>query len=207
MESESDPTESQPKPPLPRAEPPSRIQLEEDGSTTRVSWAWFTGDTGLAWLFCLLFNGFWGYWYSQVLSEEDVPWLTAVGGLLFAGPCLAMAYWLLLRTFNRTYIEVSRNLLTLRHGPLPWRRTRALPGRSLRQLYVEKVVSAFVDSSDNHIVTYNLMALDREGRQVTLVTGVEDKEEALYLEQLLEGRLGIEDAPVDGEVATRARVA
>jgi len=118
-----------------------------------------------------------------------------------------MAYWMLLRTFNRTDVEVRRGLLTIAHRPLPWRGNKSLPGDSLAQLYVEKVVSAFVDSSDEHIVTYNLMALDHEGHKVTLLTGVEDAQEALYLEQLLERWLCIRDVPVDGEVATRSRVA
>ena len=55
--------------------------------------------------------------------------------------------------------------------------------------------------------TYNLFALDRKGRKVKLITGLMEKDQVLYLEQALERRLGIEDAPVDGGLATRTSAA
>lgn len=206
MSIESDLMEVLAQYPDPGAEPPARFQVEDDGTTARISWRWFTGHVVLPWLFCLVFNGFMGYWYSQVLSEQEIPWGAAVVGLLPGGICLALAYWLALRTFNSTYVEVSRDLLTVRHGPLPWRGNLSLPGRSLSQLYVEKVVSDFVNSSHEHIVTYNLMALDREGRKLTVLRRLEAAEEVLYLERLLERRLGIEDRPLAAEVASLARL-
>jgi hypothetical protein len=47
--------------------------------------------------------------------------------------------------------------------------------------------------------TYSLIALTATGTKVELFTRLEDAQQALYLEQALETRLGIVDRPVDVE--------
>jgi hypothetical protein len=99
---------------------------------------------------------------------------------------------------------VSRNSLSIRHGPLPWTGNRQMSGRELTQLYG---VENSRTSKGSTTYTYDLLALDREGRTIKLISGLTDKDQVLYLEQTLERRLGIEDAPVDGEVAKRTSAA
>jgi len=74
----------------------------------------------------------------------------------------------------------------------------------LTQLYGEETAKT---NKGNTTYTYNLFALDREGRKVKLLSNLTDKDQVLYLEQSLERRLGIEDAPVDGEIAVRTPAA
>jgi hypothetical protein len=54
--------------------------------------------------------------------------------------------------------------------------------------------------------SYSLLGIDQQGRKVKLLSGIEDKDQVLYLEQALERRLGIEDSPVAGELASRVSV-
>jgi hypothetical protein len=105
---------------------------------------------------------------------------------------------------NRTTIEVSRNQLTIRHGPLPGPGNRDVLGRQFTQLYGEEIVKTNKGSKS---YTYDLIALDREGRKIKLLSDLTERDQVLYLEQTLERRLGIEDEPVDGEVATRTSAA
>jgi hypothetical protein len=128
--------------------------------------------------------------------------------LVFALPHLGVGLWLLYFSLagllNRTTVEVSRERLTIRHGPLPWpgERDLDLPGHSLKQLYCEawrRKQFLFQRAA----TVYDLSALDTSGHRVELLSGIENRNQVFYLELALEKQLGIEDALVEGEAATR----
>lgn len=188
-----------PRPALPR-----QFEVEEAGETTRISWRWFRpvhvhmGAVSLVW--------------NAILAGVCVKVLTSPGTspleLIFLLPHLGAGLWLLYFTLagalNRTTITVDREQLTLLHGPLPWPGTpdRQLPGPSLSQLYCtawRRKQFLFQPAG----TVYELSALDASGHPVELVSGLEEHNQVLFLELALERQLGIEDAPVEGELATR----
>lgn len=194
---------SRPKLVRAKAAIPARFQVEEQATSTHISWRWF-GATHLAMLaFCVFWDGFLFFWYGSLLSAKNPPLIALLFPLLHVGAGVFLTYSTLAGLLNRTDIDVNRTELTLRHGPLPWPGNRTIPGRSLAQLYVEEVVKT---RKGGQSVAYHLVAVDREGRKVKLLTNLDEKDQALFLEQMLERRLGIEDAPVDGEVAVRTQV-
>ncbi len=182
---------------------PTRFHLEDDGAATRISWRWFRASHLALAALCIVWDGFLFVWYNIALSRGE--WLMVLFPVLHVLAGLGLTYSTLAGFLNSTRIEVRRDQLTIRHGPLPWRGNRTLPGRSLTQLYGEEVIQRSEGQRTGTV--YNLVALDKEGRKVKLLTGLEQKELVLYLEQALERRLGIEDAPVEGEVAIRTHVA
>lgn len=190
------PPRTPPRPPVPL---PARFKFEDDGTRTRIAWRWFSPAVVVLVLFCLYWNGvaIAAYLYSPTLFWED-PLLR----LIQVGLGAWLAYQTLVFLLNRTSIEVSRERLAIRHGPLPWKRNVTLTPSELQQLYVVEVRRGSRNSP-----TYSLYALDRNDRQVELLSKVLKKEHVLYLEQALERRLGIEDRPVEGEVAVPARSA
>jgi hypothetical protein len=184
---------------------PTRFQVEEDGQSTRISWRWFSWKYLFLAFFCVFWDGFILVWYSLVFFAKSA---TPVTLAMFLFPLLHVAlgvyftYMTLAGFLNSTRLSVSRDALTIHHGPLPWPGSRTLSGRELSQLYGQEI--PVKDKSGRRKDTlYSLFALDRTGRKVQLLTGLEEKDQVLYLEQALERRLGIEDSPVDGEVATR----
>jgi sporulation protein YlmC with PRC-barrel domain len=181
---------------------PRRFQLEDDGTATRISWRWFRPSHLALAGFCVVWDGFLLVWYTIALSRSE--WLMVVFPVLHVLAGLGLTYSTLAGFLNRTHIEVRRDELTIRHGPLPWRGNQTLSRRSLTQLYGEEIIQRSKGQRTGTV--YNLMALDREGRKVKLLTDLAEKEQVLYLEQALERRLGIEDAPVEGEVAVRTQV-
>ena len=193
----------------PKAALPSRFQVEEDGMSTRITWRWFNPLIHLFLaFFCVAWDGFLFMWYGIALGADTGDSPVSIIMVLFPIAHVAvgvgLTYFTLAGFVNRTRIEVSRNQLTIRHGPLPWKGNQDLPGRQLTQLYGEEVISR---GKNGVTITYELIALDRENRKVKLLSGLTEKDQALYLEQTLERRLGIEDAPVAGEVASRTSAA
>lgn len=189
----------------PKVALPSKFKVEEDGLTTRLSWRWFNPATHLFLaFFCIAWDSFLVMWYGIAFTAEDAPLIMIIFPIAHVAVGVGLTYSTLTGFVNRTRVEVSRNQLTIRHGPLPWRGNMDLPGRQLTQLYGEEVTRT---SKGNTSYTYDLLALDREGKKVKLLSGLTDKDQVLYLEQTLERRLGIEDAPVEGELASRTSAA
>ncbi|XXF80858.1 hypothetical protein P2318_14185 [Myxococcaceae bacterium GXIMD 01537] len=181
---------------------PDRFGIEDDGTTTRISWRWFKRQTLFLAAFCVLWVGFLFVWYTNILSRPNPPLTHVIGPIIHVAIGVALTYKVLTDFINSTVVEVNRSRLSIRHGPLPWSGNQSLAGGTLTQLYGEEVLGT-ENKRGERTITYSLVAMDRRGRKVKLVTGLEDKDQVLYLEQALERRLGIEDKPVDGEVATR----
>ncbi|KFE66693.1 hypothetical protein [Hyalangium minutum] len=182
---------------------PKRFRVEDSDGMTRIRWRWFTPSHLFMLVFCIFWNGFLVVWYG-ISFTVGAPLIMKLFPLLHVAVGLGLSYSTLTGLVNRTVIEVSRNQLTIRHGPLPWRGNRSEPGRQFTQLYGEEI---FRTNKGHTTFTYDLIALDREGRKVKLLSGLTEKDQVLYLEQTLERRLGIEDAPVDGEIAARTPAA
>lgn len=193
------------KPKLVRAKAPlpTRFHIEDGDGTTHITWRWFTPTHLFMLLFCIVWDGFLVVWYGIALTA-NAPLVMSLFPLIHVAVGVGLTYSTLTGLLNRTTIEVSRNRLTIRHGPLPWVGNRSVGGREFTQLYGEETSKTNKGSTT---YSYNLLALDREGRKVKLLGGLTEKDQVLYLEQTLERRLGIEDAPVDGEIAARTPAA
>lgn len=177
---------------------PKRFRVEDQDGMTRIRWRWFTPSHLFLLVFCILWNGFLATWYG-ISFAVDAPLIMKLFPIIHVAVGVGLSYYTLTGFVNRTVIEVSRSQLTIHHGPLPWRGNMSEPGRQFTQLYGEENSRT---NKGHTTFTYDLIALDREGRKVKLLSGLTEKDQVLYLEQTLERRLGIEDAPVDGEIAT-----
>ncbi len=124
---------------------------------------------------------------------EARPLLMAISaGSLYAG----LAFLL-----NRSEVLVRRSLLRIRHGPLPFLWSRRLTRDVIDQLYCKESRREWKDEEDHeHLtVSFSLVAALRSGRRVTLLSGLESADQALWLERAFEQMLAIEDQPVAGE--------
>ncbi len=174
-------------PPAPRAKVslPSRFSVEERPGSLLLSWKVPAAPSvgGLV---------FWlgvGVWVA-VRANWD-PALLIVFGLV----ALGLAYVLVANLINVTRAEATAGGLRISHGPLPvpWRRRRTLGVAEIDQL-------ACCSTSLRSGTYYDLCVLRRDGSSTTLVSGLSEPQQALYLEQQFERRLKIIDRPVPGEL-------
>ncbi len=194
------------KPKLARAKAPmpSRFRVDDDGERARISWRWFKTSHLVMLFFSIGWDSFFVFLYYSVLSEADISLAVIFFSLGHVAVGLALTYASLGNLMNRTTVEVSRDHLRIRHGPLPWVGNLDAVGRKYTQLYgVEKTSGG----EDNKTLVYDLKAMERSGKTVTLITELSHRDQVVYLEQTLERCLGIEDAPIEGEVATRINTA
>jgi hypothetical protein len=160
---------------------------------------WFSAKTVFLLFFCIFWDGFLVMWYSLATRGHGTPIFAFLFPLLHVGAGAYLTWQALCGLINRTRIEVHLRELRIKHGPLPWPGNRRLPVSSLKQLFSEERVSR---SGNRNSTTrrYHLNAVLRDGRKVTLLDNLDEADQALYLEQEIERRLGIVDAPVAGEL-------
>lgn len=174
--------------------PENFVVTDEPGEFT-VQWRWFTPVAILLTFFCLGWDGFMIGWFTMAFSSG--LWPMALFGTLHGAVGVGLTYFTLCSYVNRTRITVARGTLSITHGPLPWRGPGTLDASSIAQLYCVEQVSR---GRNTNTVTYELHALFTDGRRRKLLGTLATKERAFWLERVLESRLAITDAPVEGEL-------
>lgn len=180
-------------PPRPLPARPRGVRLEQEERRTRVTWRHLGArHVGLILLGVICEAA--GFALSHGLLGRSRPglgfFLDVLGLLLLSGA---------LSGLRRTRIEATDERLTVQHTRFGWTREgQSLERQEIVQLY-GKAVRGFWGWGR----TYWLCALTRRGQRVILASGFTHPRVVLYLERLLEERLGILDGLVKGELAER----
>jgi hypothetical protein len=177
--------------PVPR---PERFRIATTGGLD-VSWHWFSPKYLFLALFCVAWDSFLVFWYGTVLFTGG-PWIAVVFPVVHVAVGVGLTYSVLAHFLNRTRVSVDGDVLRVRHAPLPWAGARAIPVHDVAQIYCEHRQPSTSRSGR----TFAVSAVLRSGDKVTLLKGLEDANDALYLEQAIEDFLRIDDAPVGGEL-------
>lgn len=180
------------RPPVPI---PDRFEITDRPEGLSISYRWFNLTFIFMAVFAVFWNGFMLVWHATSLASGAM--FMSAFGLLHTAVGVGIGYYALAGFLNRTTITAERDVLHVRHSPLPWVGATDLWVRDLDQLYAKQVISK---NSDGTSMSYELHAILKNGRQRKLVSGLSEAEQALYLEQQLERRLGIADRPVFGEL-------
>ncbi len=174
---------------------PRGIQVEAFGSEMTIRRRWFGAAAIFLIFFAILWNGFMIVWHTISLSSG--AWFMSVFGLIHTGVGVFVGYTALAMIFNTTIIRIGRGALSVRHGPLPWPGNLTLDTQDIEQLYCKEKVS---NNKNGTSYTYEVhMMTHRSGRK-KLVSGLQDADQALFIEQQIENHLEIKDRPVGGEL-------
>lgn len=147
-------------------------------------------------LFAIAWNAFLVSWYGAAVSGNG-PWIMFVFPIVHVAVGLSMGYGAITGIFNRTTIAVSGDTLRVRHGPLPWLGNREIPVDQVEQLYCAQNEHR---NKNGVTFSYDVKAVFKDGKSLPLVARLPEMEQALYVEQTIEGALGIVDVAVPGEI-------
>jgi len=180
----------------PAVEMPKRFSVALEGADLVITHRWFSAIFVFLLFFCLLWNGFLALWYFLAFMKGG-PLLMKLFPVLHVALGIGLAYFTLAGFVNRTVIRVGSGTLSIRHWPLPWPGNKVLSWTDVEQLFCEEKVSR---GRSGVSVAYQVSAVMRGGSRVKLVSGLPSPEQALFIEQRVEGALGIKDRPVLGEL-------
>jgi hypothetical protein len=161
-----------------------------------VRWRWFEWLKHIPMLLAaLVVSSASAAGFATVISGGAHSMMVLLSLIPVAGG-MAVLYGALSGILNHTVLSVHDGLLSLRHGPLPWRPRRDIPTDTIKQLYC---VELSRDRKRGSRAGYELRAKLADGRDLILLT-LPYSGQALYLEQRLEFHLGIIDVEVAGEI-------
>lgn len=157
---------------------------------------WFSPKYVFMAFFCVAWDSFLVFWYSHATSG---PWIVSVFPIAHVAVGIGLTYSTLAGFFNRTTIAVERGSLSIRHAPVPWMGNRTVATADLDQLFCQQKISGRTNNSGPS-VSYAVLARLKDRRILKLLSGLPEADQALFIEQAIETRLGIEDVAVLGEL-------
>lgn len=163
---------------------PEKMQLVQQGSHIEIVRRWFDPEF-LVFGMVGIFLGWvvFGYlsWIHIFNSlANDFP--SAVLPMVFASAAIWLMYYGAAGSINRTRISVSRDRISVRHGPLPWPGNRQLETTNIKQFYIQAKRGA-----KGRISRYEVFALSRSHEAIKLVNGPRlSSMQASYIQQELE---------------------
>lgn len=168
---------------------PSRFDVQKTETSLQVTWA--VGG---------IFHG-----VVLTLMAAGFAYAALSSGMFFLlGGSLGLLYLAVVRTVNKRRIRVDRSSLQVAQGPMPWPGARTIDASDIEQLFATehetRSESGEQDSKEIHISKhYRLSANTRSKGRVTILGGLRDPLQALWLEQEIEQVLGLSDRRVAGE--------
>jgi hypothetical protein len=176
---------------------PARVHVEARGSDLTIVRRWFSWGYIFLAFFCVVWNGFLATWYGIVFAT-DAPLLFKLFPVLHVAVGVGLLYVTIAGFVNRTTFRVERDHLTVRHGPVPWKGNLDISTTSLEQIFCTEQISR---GRNGTTIRYGVEAVLRDGRHLKLATGLDAREQAMFIEQTLEKHLGIQDRRVRSEMA------
>lgn len=184
-----------PSRPVGKVPRPERFTQQSTSFGGAISYRWF-GATGLFFLiFAVIWNSIVFTFISLAIAQGE--WGGVLFSLLHLAVGVGVGWYALASLLNTTTIEVQGGALRVRWGPIWWPGQRTIPTQQLSQLWVAERVQRGKNGTTR---TYEVMAVCTNGASTSVIKGLPKLEEALYIEQTLEGWLSIENQPVPGEV-------
>ncbi|MHB8873422.1 MAG: hypothetical protein ACYC8T_07015 [Myxococcaceae bacterium] len=173
---------------------PEGFELDEQHRAARLRWRWRSRKTVPQLLTSVAVGvGFAGYlaWSS---SPIELGCFQSFFVLVFG----LVLYQALCQLVNRSVLEVGGGRITVRHGPLPLRFSRSLDAAQVEQFFCDEEPRR---NSPRPSGLFRVRAaLKGAPRAVDLVGALPDPQQALFLEQVIERALRIEDRATAGEL-------
>lgn len=180
--------------PIPMPMPPG-IQVHSNARELRMVLRWFSPMYIFMAFFATMWLGFLALWYAATWGG---PVLVQVFPLLHVAVGIGLAYTAVAGFVNSTTVLVERGHVSVRHAPLPWTGSRELPAANVEQLYCQEHVTH--SRNGGSTVRYSVQAVSKDGRKIKLISGLTERDQALFIEQQVEGFLGITDRRVTSEM-------
>jgi len=178
---------------------PSGVIIEDDGLHRRIVYRWFRPAILFLAFFAVFWNGFLVVWFTGALNIPDdgfrivfllFPIVHVLVGVGLIYTCIACF-------LNRTWITVTDEHLSVRHGPVPWPGNKQLQVAEVRQIYCDETMHR---GKNSHSFTFNVHALMHDGTAVPILKSLHEKQLALFYEQQLEEWLKIKPEHVPGSI-------
>lgn len=174
---------------------PAKVHVDASGGGLTFTWSW--RDNGLILLipFAVALNGFLVMWYvmaaqagpEEARGPENWVWLLMVAfPLLHVVVGLGVGYVCLAKLSNHTRLTLLPNVLSVRHGPLPWKMPNPIAPRNIDAVFIMVDEACEPPSGAGGPPEYALYVRLQGGHRVKLLGRVGALERARFFLQQIE---------------------
>jgi len=176
---------------------PRGIQVEEVDGTMQIIRKWYSPIYIFLMLFTLSWNAFFIYYIFIYKTQEAgestfniMPYVNFVIGF-------GLLYYNITGLINKTTITLKHKKISVRNSPLPWPGNMEIKSEDVEQLFVKENIRR---TKSSVIILFNVFIITKKNKRVKLVKNLDDKDQALYIEAILEDKLHIQDRVIPDEV-------
>jgi hypothetical protein len=181
---------------------PEKIKIDKDFQHLHIVRKWFGFKFIFLTLFAIVWDGFLIFWYVTAFlsfAGGAGELLMLLFPLLHVALGIGLTYYVLTGYLNSTVIDVDFNSITVEHGPLPFWGNKQVVSKMIAQLYCKRD-DTLGNRGFYNANGYAVHAITVDRRNIKLLSGLDNSEQALFIEQEIESFLKIEDKPVKGEI-------
>ncbi|MBN1498566.1 MAG: hypothetical protein JW982_00285 [Spirochaetes bacterium] len=175
---------------------PGKISISHSEGYYIITRKWFGLKFIVLLFFTLFWDGFMIVWHFISISTGQ--YVMSAFGLIHTAAGLFITYLTVTGLINKTDIKIGRGKIIIRHRPLWWPGSREYSAAMFDQFFSTEKIS---HSKNGTTYTYELKGRTYDGSVIKIVGGLENSNQALFLEQKMENFLGITDSPVSGEIS------
>jgi hypothetical protein len=155
---------------------PEKIDVIHDGSTIIIRRKWLSWTVIPLLIFCIVWDSFLFFWYGQVLGGKDTPLFAILFPLGHVSVGIGLTYYVLAMFLNKTDITIAPYEVKVTTYPLPWGFGKWVK----REDIVAVRVKNSAQSNDSSI-TYGIRYTNRENRELSLIRGGLNDDQAEYI--------------------------
>ena len=182
------------------------LTISQDGTSLNIVKRWFNHYTIRKGVFSAIWLAFVGWmtwaWHTHFGARPFWPLDLDYFGLatliqsMLLGFGVVYAYRSAADWLNRTLVTVSRENLSIRHGPLPLRGNIIIAVSSIQHLHLkESILARRAGRGRPPVYTHEVHAVLIDGRSRKLVGGFDAPVQALQLKQAIEDYLALKPVP------------
>jgi hypothetical protein len=162
--------------------PPAHMELFRRGQDIEIVRRWLGWETGLQTVGAVILV--WAIFNIGLMRlSENILFF-----LIFAAGTVGFVYSSLAGWLNRTRILVSRDKITVRHGPIPWPGNQEVDASTVKRLYTEEKVTRSGRGGTRRSYEVHVYS---GGSDITLVGGLKTNLQAWFIATQIKKYLGI----------------
>src|ERR1051325_3353065 len=162
---------------------PEGLDLVPGGVNVIIRRRWFTHTVWFLVFFCSTWDSCLVFWYYMALTKGPhgvLNLMTIVFPVVHVAVGIGLTYFVICTFINKTDISFSRNQLRVSIDPLPWLGNVTLKPSDISSFSVRARLG-----SRNGSAAFDVMYVDINNRQKTLVKGLPTEEQAEYIRDVL----------------------
>jgi len=151
------------------------------GESLYLKFRWFTPMLFGLVFFCIAWDAFLVFWYSTALTQADTPWIMIVFPIGHLAVGVGLTYSTIAGLLNTTHVYADQHVVSVKHGPVPWRGNKEIPAKDIRKLTIEHSLTAHRNNSSQS--SFKIMA-DVNGAETQLLARLEHSQARYIAYQL-----------------------